>query len=72
MRLYKEQGFLVGKKKYNVIIEISGTTSNLRRPEEKKNDCPQIEKRLNYINRKFKTPAFPIQRPLDNRDGGGG
>ena len=40
--------------------------------QKKKNDCPQIEKRFNYIDRKFKTPAFPIQRPLDNRDGGGG
>ena len=40
--------------------------------EKKKNDCPQIEKRFNYIDRKFKTPAFLIQRPLDNRDAGGG
>ena len=71
MGLHKKQGFLVGKKKYNVIIEISGTISNLRRREEK-NHCPQIEKRFNYIDRKFKTPAFPIQRPLDNREGGGG
>jgi len=46
MRLYKEQGFLVGKKKYNVIIEISGTTSNLRRPEEKKTIVPKLKKGL--------------------------
>lgn len=68
----KNKVFSLVKRTYNVIIEISGTTSNLRRREEKKNDYPQIEKRFNYIDRKFKTPAFLIQRPLDNRDAGGG
>ena len=77
----KNKVFTLVKKTYNVINNNNNINNNLLRFKEqplifgdqkKKNDCPQIEKRFNYIDRKFKRPAFPIQRPPDNRDGGKG